>query len=158
MSTRKPEQPAEPSRFLTANNATRLLKAGLARPRRPIDEVLERLGEPGGAEWLESAIAAVTGISGAAWTATAEGVPSLDELKAGKDRAKKALGKARTGPDVAAATAAYFVTVSAAIARHGSTISSQPPNELAGPVAELAAVAPDSWAGMLREAAERLAS
>ncbi|MHC4414144.1 MAG: hypothetical protein ACYS0G_02550 [Planctomycetota bacterium] len=156
MSSEKESQLREPSRHLTAADASRLFMVGLAQPRHPIDAVTERLGRPDAAAWFEAAIASVTGLPRTAWEPQAAPFPTLEDLKTAKDRAKTAMAEAANGAEASEATAAYFVTVAAALVRHGVLITRRPPGELAEPLTELATVAPDPWAELLEEAASRI--
>ena len=141
---------------LNEGQASRLLALGNAGPRRPVDDVIDRLAHPDGAAWFAKAVFAVSGLSRSALTPSEAARPALDELIVLKEKAKAALADAATRDEASAATALYFVAVAAARALHDAGISSQPPHELAGVMADLAGAAPDPWAEILMEAALRI--
>ncbi len=139
---------------LNEGQASRLLALGNAGPRRPVDDVIDRLAHPDGTAWFATAVFPLKGLA-AALTRREAALPALDELIVLKEKAKAALADAATRDEASAATALYFVAVAAARALHDAGISSQPPHELAGVMADLAGAAPDPWAEILMEAAMR---
>ncbi len=149
-----PDQPCGESRDLTDSQASQLLRMGISGPRRPVDDVIDRLGEPDGAEWFNALMATATGRSGG--VRAFEDRLSVEELVAVKERAKTSVVEAVTKDEAAAATAAYFVAVAMALVHHGAMISSQPRDELTAVLADLAAAAAAPWAELLMEAALRL--
>jgi hypothetical protein len=156
MSPEKQHEPHEDSRQLSAGDASRLLLFGLPRPRRPADEVIDRLGGANGARWLADAISSVTGIPAESWSESDGAVLSLQDLETAKERAKDAMTAAPDREGVATAAAAYFIAIAAAVSWHDAVITGQPRSQLLEPVAELAAVAPEPWAALLQQAAESL--
>ena len=156
MSPEDQHEPREKARRLSAGDASRLLLIGLPRSHRPIDEVIDRLGGPNGADWLTDAIAAVTGIPTDSWDVSTGTPVPLEDLEAAKERAKDAMTAAANRENVAAATAAYFISIAAAVSMHDAVISKQSQSELTESMAELAAVAPNPWAALFQRSADTL--
>ena len=140
---------------LNEGQASQLLALGIAGPRRPVDDVIDRLAHPDGATWFATAVFPLKGLA-SSLTRRQAARPALEELIVLKEKAKAALADAATRDEASAATALYFVAVAAARVLHDAGISSQPPHELAGVMADLAGAAPDPWAEILMEAALRI--
>src|SRR5688572_30659306 len=100
---------------LGGETLSRFLTLGFLKERRPVDELLEQLRLPGGAELFETLLrespAAVYGPPG---EKLAGGSLSLAELKSVKEEAKRRLSKAQTREDRLAALLAYLLAAAAA--------------------------------------------
>jgi hypothetical protein len=136
---------------VTAGQASRLLDLGVAGPRRPIDDVIYRLQQDDGGSWFTDCVLSLMGMTPDAGSDT-----GLDTLEQARDRAKEAMAAAATCDAAAAATAAYFVAIGAALAWHDKLVSTQPAEELRPVLADLAAVVPEPWPEVLMAAAWRL--
>ncbi len=140
---------------LNEGQASQLLALGIAGPRRPVDDVIDRLAHPDGAAWFATAVFPLKRLA-SALTRREAARPALDELIVLKEKAKAALVDAATRDEASAATALYFVAVATARVLHDAAISNQPSHEFAGVMADLAGAAPDPWAEILMEAALRI--
>ena len=145
------EPPSTPP--LPLDTATELLRLGLSGPRRPVDDLVDRLSEPDGAEWLIRALEdKALGGRGSAVEQLAEGRATIDQLAEVKDRSQRLL---RTGPDqdtLLAGIAGYFFALAAALLHHGRALSSRSRDELDPVLLDLATVAPSPFSEMLSDA------
>ena len=160
------EQPRPPlgDPALTEVGVTRLLQVGLNKPRRPVNDLVDRLLEPDGAQWLSRILhTGPIATHGLPKELLCDGHATMDQLMAIKGESKELLQgsggrEARGGADRAAALMGYMLAVAAALLHHGQMISSRPRSELDAVLLELADVTPGEWAGLLRRAARVPAS
>lgn len=139
---------------LDSSQATRLLKLGISGPKRRVDPLIDRLRSSAGKAWF-------AGIFKKAPFATladpvdrlAEGRATLDEIVAFKDAAKHAVTKATGSDTELAGVAAYYMAIAAALAHHGSLISSVNRPELDAVLLDLAEVLPSPWSELASRAA-----
>jgi hypothetical protein len=133
--------------------ASKLLRLGMSRPRRPVDDLIDRLGASDGARWLDSVLEAAPladlGVP-ASWFAT--GAPTLDELNAVKERSKDIV---RSGPDKEtrlAGIAGYFLSIAVALRIHGELITGRRRDEVDAVLLDLAEAAPSPFNDLLSAA------
>lgn len=147
--------PPEPG-AVSREQATRLLSVGVVGPRRPVDDLIERLHREAGGAWFErvvdSALREAIGREGADLLA---GRVSLDELGAAKEAAKRAMRSAIGRDEATGATAMYFAAIAGALAHHGECITSRGRDDLTVVLVDLAAAAPPPWRALLERALER---
>jgi len=142
---------------LAPARAHRLLTLGLTVSSRPVDIVLDRLNEPDAASWLNATLdAAETALDQPLRPALRAGDGGVEALIAIKDGAKASLSGETKDGDPAAGVLLYFLAVAAAQAHHGVLISSQPKNEVAETLGELAAALPEAWSRVCDQAAAQL--
>ena len=126
----------------------------LTDPRRPVDDLIERLVKPDGHDWLKRAVGGHAVLMRSIGEAAAER-PSLESLVALKERQKERLAEAATVEQALAALAAYCLCVASALALHGVLISSQTRDDWDALLVDLAEVMPPPWRDLLIDAASR---
>jgi hypothetical protein len=139
---------------LTSEQASTLLKLGLAGPRRPVDDLIDRLTKPDAADWLFAALEAgpVRGM-GSPSSLLAHGKATLAQLESIKERSKAAL-KAGIDSDMRlAGIAGYFLALAAGLFHHHKLIGGRERTELNAVMLDLASVAPEPFSRLLSEAA-----
>jgi hypothetical protein len=144
-------QPGE----LSAAEAAQVLSLGLAGPRRPVDELLERLREPDGVAWLERAMQHEPELHRAADATAADRPIPLDRLNDIKERSKERIAGAATVDEAMRGLAVYCTCVAAALAHHGTLISSQPREQWDLLLIDLTEGMPSPWRELLRAATDR---
>lgn len=156
--TQQPRPPlGDPA--LTEVGVTRLLQVGLDKPRRPINDLVDRLLEPDGSQWLSRILhTGPIATHGLPKELLCDGRATMDQLMAIKGESKEMLQGPGRAQGRAAALMGYLLAVAAALVHHGQMISSRPRSELDAVLLELADVTPGEWAGLLRRAARVPAS
>jgi hypothetical protein len=133
----------------------RLLKLGLTQPRRPIDELIERLSRDDGATWfLGLCQRQPLNLFGLANEALPGGRASVAQLTELKETGKRMLRESGTDSRLIG-MATYFLAVAAALANHGALICSRTREELDPVLLDLATVLPGQWSEMLGRATMR---
>lgn len=136
------------------SQASTLLRLGLLGPRRPIDDLADRLSEPGASTWLDGMLEV--------GTTTAVGLPRSVLLAPGttveqfgkiKDEGKRRYRTAETADGRLAGLAIYFVAIAGALDQHKKNICSRPLDVLHAALLDLAASAPGVWSELLTRAA-----
>jgi len=144
-----------PDDALTPRQAATLLALSVAGPRRPVDDLIERLRRPDGATWMAQALDAFSEQTiGVAAEDVLAGRVAPNDLVAAKEAAKARLADAKTIDDALGATLCYFAAAGAALAHHGEVISSRSRSDLQDVLIDLAAAAPPAWAELFEVAAE----
>lgn len=142
----------EPS-DLPLEAAARLLREGIGAPPRPVDDLIDRLLEPSGAEWLPAALASgpMRGMGEPALLLAGAGA-TLEQLEAIR---RQSAAQVKSGPSEARleGLAGYFLAVAAALRQHGTLITRRDRAEVNAVLLELAAAAPPPYCDLLREAA-----
>jgi hypothetical protein len=139
---------------LPLETATRLLRLGLSEPRRPVDDLIDRLGAADGATWLEGALERVLGDLGSAREQLVEGRATIAQLASVKEHSQTLL---RAGPDAdsrLAGIAGYFLALAAALRHHGHALSSRGRDELDAVLLDLATAAPSPFSELLSGATQ----
>ncbi len=131
-----------------------LLRLGLEGPRRPVDDLIDRIGRTDGVAWLERMIrhdlpASERRLIERALLRHAH-LGDLHELKA---LAKARLAQVRTSDDRISALLSYFVAIAAGLAQFHLTITSRGTDELVPVLLDLAEVMPERLRGLFAEAA-----
>jgi len=137
---------------LTTSDASRLLALGLCGPRRPVDDLIDRLCLSDGSEWLARSLA--TGPAGAFGDPVVylvEGQATLDQLLAAKQSSKTLMSAA--GPARLTALASYLLTVAAGFVHYKTNICSRSQEEIDEVLLDLAAVTAEPWTTLLAAAA-----
>lgn len=130
-----------------------LLRMGLSKPRRGIDDVADRLQALDGPEWLERAVGTLPVRSGSnAADLLAAGRVSLEDLQAWKENYKASMTAPGSPDDRSAAILMYYLCLAAARTAHSQSITSQPPEEVAEAMIDLAAAIPEPWSTLLARA------
>lgn len=133
--------------------ASTLLRLGLLGPRRPIDDLADRLAEPGSSSWLDSMLEIGTTASiGQPRSVLITGAP-VELLARIKDEGKRRYRAAETADGRLGGLALYFVAIAAALVHHRTNICSRSPDVLHGALVDLASAAPGAWSDLLTRAA-----
>lgn len=148
------DAPRPGSREISRSDAAQLLSIGLTDPRRPVDDLIERLAGPGGHDWLARAVGGNDLLMQAVDDDAADR-PSLESLIAMKDREKDRLAEAATVDESLGALAGYCLCVGSALAIYGVLISSQSRDDWDALLVDLAEVMPPPWQDVLISAASR---
>lgn len=135
---------------LTTSDASRMLELGLSSPRRPVDDLIDRLSLPGAGDWLAQTLAqGPAGAFGDPASYLAEGKATLDQLLAVKQSSKSLLNTVDDPATRLAALAGYFFAIAAALVQHKSNISSRSLSELEPVLLDLASVTAEPWTSLL---------
>ncbi len=153
-SARSSPPPAPNGGEISSSDAAQLLSMGLNDPRRPVDDLIERLAAADGHAWLTRVVGRHAALVQSIDRAAARR-PSLESLVALKEQEKEHLAEAATVDEALAALAAYCVCVASALALHGVLISSQARDDWDTLLVDLAEVMPAPWREVLIEAASR---
>lgn len=137
-----------------ATVVTELLSLGLAK-RRPIDRVIERLGEPDAAEWIAASLIKPPFSSSDIVFTQGDHALELDSLVRLKDEAKRMVNKGDGADDHTRGLLGYFFAVAFGLALHDRMISSYPPDTVRASLVDLAGVMPDPWRSTFETAVER---
>ena len=133
--------------------ASRMLRVGLAGPERPIDTLLDRLSDDDGAAWLRDVLSdGAMAILGAVVAARHDETVTVESLTALKEQCKSAVVRRRDPEASLRAMVGYFFAVAAAIDRFGTNISSRGADELAPMLMDLASVTPPDWSSVFERA------
>lgn len=150
---------------LSARSAARLLLLGLDEPVRPVDQLLDRLSRPNGAEWFAGLVrdwnlapAGPVAELGLPDVLIAEGQATLDQLMRIKQRCSTLLAQSQDDASRLRATAGYFMSIAAGLAHHQQLISSRSPKDLLPVLSDLAAVTPQPWSNLFLRAVRSLAA
>jgi hypothetical protein len=139
---------------ISVSSASRLLRLGFAGPRRPIDDLIDRLSLPDGHGWLQNALTLQFGIGpDEIEDSLCRGNATLASTEQLKELGKKAIAQHATAESRMAAIAMYFLAVAAALVHHKRLIASRPREEVNDALLDLASAAPEPWAKLLGEAA-----
>ncbi len=155
MSDQTTPQPG-PQREISFEQASRMLRMGLAEPVRPVDALLERLAQPDGSAWLGAAL-----ISGPAADfghpeeLLANGKATLEQLRAIKQAGTRQASDESYGAHWPAMIC-YFFAIAAGLAHFGVNLSSRSPADLEAVFLDLAAVTPPIWSDLFVRAAAAL--
>lgn len=155
MSDQTRPQPG-PQREISIEQASRMLRMGLAEPVRPVDALLERLGRPDGSAWLSAALVAGPAAAfGHPEELMAGGKATLEQLRAIKQAGTRQASDESYGAHWPAMIC-YFFAIAAGLAHFGVNLSSRPPAELEAVLLDLAAVTPPVWSELFVRAANAL--
>ncbi|MFZ4574826.1 MAG: hypothetical protein ACOYN0_10545 [Phycisphaerales bacterium] len=124
---------------------SKLLRLGISGPTRPVDELIGRLEQPDGAEWLLRQFTE----PGLGVLADPHGACDLPALKAAKESGKKLLGRPGSRDERLRGLLAYFLSIAAALHRFGSNISTRPLSDIEPVLADLATTVPEPWQSVL---------
>ena len=139
---------------LSALEASRLLPLGLSQPAGPVADLIDRLTEADGEEWLRHALErGPIGDASCEAVALANGRADVSVLEAVKDRAKRMMSQAATRQEMLSATLAYFLSIAAGLAHHGVLMTSQSRDAVDQALVDLSDAMPDPWSLLLQTAA-----
>jgi hypothetical protein len=144
-------EPTTLSELLPLDTTTQLLSIAIAEPRRPIDQLIDRLDDAG-MPWLLAALASgpLEGM-GAPEAVLAAGRSSVEDLGIVKKRSKALL---RTnGEQRLAGIAGYFLALAAGLRDHGVLLTSRSVEELRPLLIDLASALDGPLQTLLVEAA-----
>jgi hypothetical protein len=145
--TRLPEHD-EMSPDLTSS----LLRLGLSRAPRPVDDVIERLAATDASDWLYAALSTVVGDGGDPHATFVDGEGDVKELRAIKERSKRLLSQAHNHDMRITGIAGYFISIAAGLHHHGKQIGGRSREELNPILLDLAAAAPAPYDFLLADA------
>lgn len=138
---------------LNHDRAGALLRLGLSRARRGVDDVADRMRAANGPEWLGRTLRALpSGSPTEAEALLTGGRASLEQLQTWKENHKAAMTAPGSSDDRNAAILLYYLCVSAARTAHGATITGQPAADLSEALIDLAAAMPEPWSTLLARA------
>ncbi len=138
---------------LSKDQVSSLLRLALEGRSRPVDDLIERLGNPDGPKWLVAIIDASPLWSyGVLVQQLVEGQGTREQLVAIKEESKRMVRRAEDRDSRLRAMWVYFATIAAALARYGSLISSRNRSELDAILLDLAEAAPPPWSQLLSSA------
>jgi len=141
---------------LDSATVSRLLGMGMSEPRRPVDDLIERLGRRDGARWFRALLAAGPLGSGGAdpERLLVEGKASLEIMRSLKESAKALFRERRDDPEARLGSiAAYFLCVAAALVHHGTLICGRDRREVEEVLIDLGVAVPGGWGALLARAA-----
>lgn len=145
---------ATESRSLTDHQTADLLRRGMTLKVRPIDALLDRLGQPGGWSWLDKLMHEQF-TNEQLTTIQTGGGDSRAAVQQVKELAKRRVAEAENEERSLAAMAVYCFAVASGLAHHGKLYSSRAIDEWSEFFADLAgAVGTPVWREMLLNAAE----
>ena len=148
------DRPTQSGDSLSANAVSRLLPLGLSQPAGPVADLIERLSEPDGLDWLMHTLEhGPMREAGTTAKACADGSATLDDLTRVKERAKRAMGRAETRQEMLSATLAYFLVIGSAMAHHNELLTSQSRDQVDQALVDLSDVLPTPWSELLQSAA-----
>lgn len=134
--------------------ASCLLRLGLVGPRRPIDDLADRLADTGSSGWLDATLEiGATAAIGSGRSTLVVGTPSIEDLKKIKNEGKRRYRFADSVDGRLGGLAIYFVAIASALVHHRANICSRSPQVLHDALVDLAAVASGPWSDMLTRAA-----
>ena len=132
----------------------RLLKLGLSpSEQRPVDRLVERLGEEDARAWFDNTLETWENPFDAELL---RGKIPLAQLRSEKERVKELLRKNSIIEVELVGLTKYFLLLASALAHHGVKISGLPNEEVAAHLTELASVVPGEWRDVLVEAIQKL--
>lgn len=136
------------------SQASTLLRLGLVGPRRPIDDLADRLAEPGAAHWLDTVLEVGTTASiGKARSVLLMGETTVHDLIKVKDEGKRRYRSSETADGRLGGLAIYFVAIAGGLVHHKRNICSRPPDVLHAALLDLAAASTGHWSDLLTRAA-----
>lgn len=145
-------------RDLDPKTTARLLELGLSGPRKPADDLLERLERKEGRRWFSDRVLA--GISEGGFEnpdRLAPGEATLEELIALKDWSKGEVSGS-SGDRRLAGLAGYFLAVAAALVHYQKLICGRTRGELDPVLFDLATAVPSPWDDLFVKAARSSSS
>lgn len=132
---------------------TRLFQLGLSGPRRPVDALIDRLGAPDAAAWLERTMDRAPRVGELEPAGAVLGGADADTLSRVKNTGKKLLADAGSEDQRLTGLALYFFAVASALAHHDTVICSRTRDELHAVLLDLAAACPEPWSDLCTKAA-----
>jgi hypothetical protein len=146
----------EPDGLPRLDDATvrRFLELGLAGPRRPVDDLVERLERHDGESWMQAVLEkGPPGLHGPATDLLVSGMATLEQLVSIKEKSKGLLRRDRETDVRLAGMLSYFLAIAAALVHHGAQISGRSREELTPVLLDLASATPSPWCELLAGAA-----
>ncbi len=142
------------ARSLEPETLSTLLRMGLEGPRRPVDDLIDRIAQPDGHAWLDRMIRHDLPLG------ERRIIPrvlhrqaQLDEVHELKAMAKERLAQVRTSQDRVSALLSYFVAIAGGLAQFHLSITSRGADDLVPALLDLAEAMPDRMAGLFADAA-----
>ncbi len=138
---------------LALSTASKLMRLGFSRPRRPVDDLIDRLRQPDAAAWMDEALrSGPIADDGAPVALLVEGTATAEDLAVIKERSKTLLHTSGTGSQRLAGVAGYFLSIAAALRHHGVLITARSRDEVDPVLLDLAEAAPAPYGDMLSAA------
>lgn len=157
MSHDKNDRKSQPATDIPPDLATRMLRLGVAGPRRGVDDLIDRLRTPDGWDWWLASMSELgEGSSSDASARLVEGKVDLKFLQGAKELHKARMAQGNPIPKRLASMAAYYACIAAAQVHHKMTITGQNPELLSEALADLAAATPEPWSDLIGKAAMTL--
>jgi hypothetical protein len=181
MTQNRPESRIPESEHMTTATASVFLRLGMSGPRRPVDDLIDRLRQPDGGAWLIKALenGSLNGLGSAA-SLLGQGEITIEQCVKVKERSKAMVASDRhsreggnpeaarvpQGPDARlrghdetghdarlAGIAGYFLSIAAGLRFHDVLLTTRERTKLAETWLDLAEVAPEPFSTLLSEAA-----
>lgn len=154
------DQPIE-SRFseLTTSDASRLLQLGLNIQESPIDQLLDRLNQPDGPQWLDQQLSEKPiSIFGSPEQIFVDGNITLEQLQQIKLKCKQILSTQKDYQSRMLATIGYFFSIAASLQHHQKLLSSRKIDEIKAAMNDLSAITSKPWCNLFKSASENIQS
>jgi len=128
---------------------------GLVGKHRPLDDLVDRIGQPDGRAWLQTALRRHEKSLPTSMQSLLDGAAPLAQMQRAKELSKSMIAGAENRELSLAALSVYCLAVAAALVHHGRLISSQSRDEWDILFVDLADVMPVPWRDLLMQAALR---
>jgi|GEM_PF-1689260 len=144
---------------LTYIEASRLLKLGLTSHENPVEQLVKRLRESDGPDWLVIALQKLPEVGGAEGEHWLLDPPvSLAVIKEFKQQCIDLAGETDSEETWLIAMVGYCLAIAAALAHHKELITTRKHDEVERAIRDLERVAHHPWHGMLTTALAALSS
>lgn len=144
---------------IAVEQASRMLRLGLHGPARPVDKLLDRLGESDGENWLRNVLAMEEwSVLASVPNTNAQDAPVIEQLTKIKDAGKMTAVRGGSPETSLRAMVGYFFAIAGAFALFQTNISSRSATELEPILIDLASVAPPEWSGVFERAWSHIAT
>ena len=142
------------ARSLEPETLSTLLRMGLEGPRRPVDDLIDRIAQHDGHAWLDRMIrhdlpAGERRIIQRVLLRQAQ----LDEVHELKAMAKERLAQVRTSQERVSSLLSYFAAIAGGLAQFRLSITSRGAGDLVPALLDLAEVVPERMASLFADAA-----
>ncbi len=142
------------ARSLEQETLSTLLRMGLEGPRRPVDDLIDRIAQRDGHAWLERMIRhEIPACERRIIQRVLLRQAHLDEVHDLKAMAKERLAQVRTSQERATALLSYFIAIGGGLAQFHLSITSRGAGDLVPALLDLAEVMPEREASLFADAA-----
>ncbi|MCZ6793969.1 MAG: hypothetical protein O7J95_10195 [Planctomycetota bacterium] len=148
---RQPDQVPD----MSADQAARFLRMGLSGAIRPVDELIQQLNRPGGAQWLEERLASELFESlHEARSQLLDGQITVEQLSEMKSKAKSLFASEHNRTARLEGTLGYFLAIAGGLAYHGKLLSTRSRDDLDFAFEDLSYALPEPWNALFHRAIE----